>query len=60
MTIPYVRRHRYVTISVRPGTHTALLSLLKPRETLDALVLRLIEKSQPQPSTQNQNQEAQP
>ncbi len=58
MTAPYVRKHRYVTISVRPETHARLLGCLSPRETMDDLILRLLEAHQPHPSAQNQNQEA--
>lgn len=36
------RKGRYVTISVRPETHQSLVALLRPRESLDALLLRLL------------------
>jgi len=34
---------RYVTVSLRPETHRRLLAILRPRETMDELVMRLYE-----------------
>ena len=33
---------RYITVSLRPETHRRLLGLLRPRETMDQLVARII------------------
>ncbi len=34
---------RYVTVSLKPATHAMLLTLLRPRETMDELINRLYE-----------------
>ena len=47
---------RYVTVSLRPETHRRLLAMLRPRETMDELVMRLYDAY---PQTANSTKGAQ-
>lgn len=51
MTTPALpRKGRYVTVSVLPQTWRQLLVLLRPRETMDQLIRRLLADYPPPPS----------